>query len=427
MESGFLQLPRKAAYKILLKDFKCREKESGPSLDFCHSSLDKAYVTELINGVRRWQKLLDYMIEKVSLRKKRFIKPDILIALRLGFYFLLFDVQMPDYAAVDESVSLLSDRKAKGFINAVLRKYIRSKENYKFPEGNTVKDIAVTYSHPEWFVACIVDAFGKGKALSIFETNNSIPPVWLRLNSLKIKRKEFEDRLREMDVEFERDGEFDFLYKASRIRDLLLSPLFKEGAFYVQDRTTVLPCAFLSRVNDSEVLDVCSAPGGKATLISQLGSNMVKVTCIDKTRKKTDLIRENVKRLGVRNIDVVECDFLKRCDKIGNKKFSRVLLDVPCSNTGVWRRRPDARWLFTIDRLNSIVRIQKEMLEKAFSFLSKDGILVYSTCSILDVENKDIVENFLCRNADARLISEKLTIQEKKGPDGGYFAAIKRS
>ncbi|MEA3347002.1 MAG: transcription antitermination factor NusB [Candidatus Auribacterota bacterium] len=427
MESGFLQVPRKAAYKILLKDFKCRKKQSGAPLAFCHLPSDKAYVTEIVNEIKRWQKLLDYMIEKVSLRKKRFIKPDILIALRLGFYFLLLDVQMPDYAAVDESVSLLSDKKAKGFINAVLRKYIRLKGNYEFPEGNTVKDIAITYSHPEWFVSYVVDAFRKDKALSIFEANNSVPPVWLRLNSLKIKREEFEGRLREMGVEFERDSEFDFLYQTSHIRELLLSPLFKEGAFYVQDKTTVLPCAFLSKFSGNKVLDVCSAPGGKATLISQLGNNKVKVTCIDKTKRKTDLIRENVKRLSVKNIDVVECDFLKRCDKISNKEFSRVMLDVPCSNTGVWRRRPDARWLFTRDRLNSIAKIQKKMLEKAFSFLSKNGILVYSTCSILDVENKNIVEDFLYRNADARLITEKLTIQEKKGADGGYFAAIRRS
>ncbi|MBN2190777.1 MAG: RsmB/NOP family class I SAM-dependent RNA methyltransferase, partial [Candidatus Aureabacteria bacterium] len=176
-----------------------------------------------------------------------------------------------------------------------------------------------------------------------------------------------------------------------------------------------------------EVLDVCSAPGGKATLTAQLLGGNGKVVCVDRTEEKVRLIGQNARRLGLQNIEIVQCDFLRSCDKIKNRLFAKILVDVPCSNTGAWRKRPEARWLFAPSRFREITVTQKEILVKALSLLAKNGVLVYSTCSVLDIENRDIVMGAIGRDGKFELIHDNLTLQETGGSEGGYFAAIRRN
>ncbi len=426
MALASLQKSRAKAFHLLLGN-KRNAKGVTVSAEDENSIIMQAYLTELVNNIIKQEKLLDYYIERVSGRKKSLLGKGLLTALRFGFYFLLFDSEMPEYAAVNESVMLLKGKKEKGFLNAVLRKYIRDKSQYEPSRSGSIKDIAIRFSHPEWFVKFAVGKFGHEKAISVFQANNSVPPVWLRLNLLKSDRESLERFLKSENIAFERDKDIDFLYKTYKIRGLLYKKLFEEGAFYVQDKTTVLPCLYLDRFEGSDVLDICSAPGGKATLTAQLLGGGGRVLCIDRTAEKTRLIERNARRLGLHNIEIVQCDFLKNCDKIGNRLFGKILVDVPCSNTGAWRKRPEARWLFTPSRFREVTGIQKEILIKALSLLAKNGVLVYSTCSVLDIENRDIVLDAINRDRELELTYEKLTLQETGGSEGGYFAAIRRS
>lgn len=387
-----------------------------------NAGIMRSYLTELANNITKQKKLLDYYARRVSGRKIPLIKKEILIALRFGFYFLLFDREMPEYAAVNESAALLKNKKERGFLNAVLRKYIRDRKKYDPPPDN----MAVRFSHPEWFVRFAVDRFGPEKALSIFEADNSVPPVWLRLNFLKFGHEEAEKALKEENIVFEKDKDIGFLYKTYKTRGFLREKFFKEGAFYVQDKSAVLPALYLSRFEGDEVLDICSAPGGKATLTAQLLKGKGRVICIDRTAEKARLIGQNAERMGLNNIEIVQCDFLNKCDRIESKLYGKILVDAPCSNTGAWRKRPEARWLFTPVKFREITAVQKEILKKALSLLAKNGVLVYSTCSVLDIENGDVVRDVLKGINDLELIYEKLTLQETDGPEGGYFAALRR-
>ncbi|MBN2189961.1 MAG: hypothetical protein JW728_01965 [Candidatus Aureabacteria bacterium] len=265
MALASLQKSREKAFRVLLENER-NAKRMTVSAENEDGGVMQAYLTELVNNIVKQKKLLDYHIEHVSGRKKALLKKEILVALRFGFYFLLFDPEMPEYAAVNESAVLLKGKKERGFLNAVLRKYIRNKAGYELPRSDSVKDIAVRCSHPEWFVKFAVDKFGAGKAVSVFRANNSVPPLWLRLNWLKFSGEQMEQFLKDEGIVFERDKDIDFLYRAGRIRGLLYNKFFEEGAFYIQDKAAVLPCLYLNRFEGDEVLDVCSAPGGKATL-----------------------------------------------------------------------------------------------------------------------------------------------------------------
>lgn len=364
------------------------------------SQRDRALLTQLVYGTIRHQGSLDELIPKNTPLINRII-------LRLAGFQLFFLTRIPHYAVVNESVELAKKtggRKSAGFINAVLRNWCR-----KPPE---IKD---TLSHPEWLVKRWKKLFGPGETEKLCEFNNGIPPLIVRLNTLK----EIPEAVLE---QFEETGHTPaFRLKEKKpIREL---KGYKEGLFQVQDLSGMYVIELLDVKQGVDVLDLCASPGGKTCYMAQIMKNTGRITAVDVSKEKIGLIEENCKRLGIGIVKTVIGDGRKI--RLGS--FDRILVDAPCSNTGVFRRRVEARWRLKPSDFRRLADIQLELLENAVGQLKLDGKLVYSTCSIDPEENEKVVEKFLKKHWDFRMAGSIKKVPYADNMDGVFGALLARS
>lgn len=395
--------PRKIALEILLKI----EQEGAYSNIELNNSLKEAELTgkdagfcsALVYGVLERKILLDYIIRQYTTIRLKKIEAPVLNILRLGFLQLLFMDKVPESASVNESVKLAKGmklQKASGFINAVMRSFIRAGCKYKLPDKvNKVAYYSVLYSTPESIVRLWLDSYGEESTVGILENQSGRPPIAVRVNTLKTTasklKKSFEDS--GIIAEYTPVDNALFVSATGAIENTVQ---YRQGLFHVQDIASQLCCGVLAPKPDMLVYDFCSAPGGKAFTMAQLMENKGELKAFDMYEHKVKLINNGAYRLGIKNINAQLRNALSNDDL---PQADRVLCDVPCSGLGIIRRKPEIKYKEDLG-LDTLPQLQYDILCSCASYVKAGGMLVYSTCTLNPAENEENVKRFLTEHSD---------------------------
>ena len=364
---------------------------------------DFAFIKEITTGVVRNKTYLDYVIRQNSRVRFNRIHKIILIILEMAIYQMYFLDKVPDYSIVDESVNLAKIYGNKGsisFTNGILRS-IAKKKPAQVTLKNSIDNLSTYYSHPRFYTEYFYENYGEEFTKKLLKANNEKAPFTIRVNSLKTNRDDLIRNLSKLGFEIE-ETSYDKALNVLNPNGIIDTEYFEKGHFYVQDLGSILVSSFLNPRKDSSVLDLCAAPGGKTTHLSELMENTGEILACDKSKGKINLIKENAQRLGCKNISPMINDARVLNDDFINK-FDYVLVDAPCSGTGLYRKKPDIKWNKGIDDLKELGKIQLEILNNAKEYVKDQGLLLYSTCSLSKMENEDVIENFLRENKNFKI------------------------
>jgi 16S rRNA (cytosine967-C5)-methyltransferase len=390
---------------------------------------DRGLAHELVFGVIRWQATLDWLITRKTPGRNQ--KPGLQDLLRLGLYQIFWLDRIPDHAAVHETVEQAKRDgfgSQAGFINAVLRGYLRETEETRrlLLELKTSQP-ALGYSHPEWLVTRWQARFGTEPTRQLLESHNTPPKTYARLNTLRTNATKLIEAWRNEGVDYDfatRDwtGE-NLMFELKAHPPLTTLASFQQGWFYIQDPSTVLAVRELAPRAGETILDLCAAPGGKTTLIAQLMNNEGRVVAHDNVPDRLKLVQENVNRLGITCITLASPETLS----LQAPSYDRILVDAPCSNTGVLRRRVDLRWRIHPDEITRLRATQLDLLQKSAARLKPGGTLAYSTCSLESEENTGLVQDFLAAQPGFKLEHERQLLPFVDGTDGAFVARLTKS
>jgi 16S rRNA (cytosine967-C5)-methyltransferase len=420
---------RRVACSVLLRsetpgDFLEHRLDSDPAYRAL-SGEDRRLARELASGVLRQRAALDWLIaQKTGGRNQR---TEVQIVLRLGAYQLYFLDRIPDHAAVHETVSVARSfglNAQSGFVNAVLRGLTRDRESLRAGlEQLRQVDPAIGWSHPKWLIERWSQNLTPPELQAFLLWNNTPPKTFARVNRLRTEPGALLHRWTEEGVEvspqefpWARPGTVFELKSHPALESL---PSFREGGFYIQDPSTLLAVSVLGVKNGNRVLDYCAAPGGKTSLIAEELQGSGELVATDSSVERRDLLLENSARLGLTRIRVA-------ATQDAGMEFDRVLVDAPCSNTGVLRRRVELRWRISPDEIARLARLQAALLDEAAARVRIGGFLVYSTCSIDPDENESVAHGFVSRNPGFRLDSMRSLHPARDGVDGAFCARLER-
>jgi 16S rRNA (cytosine967-C5)-methyltransferase len=405
---------------------------------------DRRLCQELVYGTVRWQATLDWLIARKTGNRPQ--KPRLQNLLRLGLYQIFWLERIPNHAAVHETVEQAKRNgmgAQAGFVNALLRGYLREADvTRKLLQELKSKDPALGYSHPGWLVERWQKRWGTESAAQLMAWNNQPPKTFARVNTLKADPGKLLVQWRDEGVEYDfvcGDWfEENLVFELKSHPPLARLPSFQQGLFYLQDPSTLLAVRELGPEPGENVLDVCAAPGGKLTYAAQLMRNEGRLVAEDLSPERMELVRENCARLGVKCVvedggtgiasggeaeDVTKHPITNRAAGAG---YDRVLLDAPCSNTGVMRRRVDLRWRLRLEEIQRLRRTQLELLQRAAGKVKSGGILVYSTCSLEPEENQEVIAEWLGKPAGFKLETERELSPFSDKVDGAYVARLRR-
>ena len=386
---------------------------------------DRALCQELTYGIVRRQTTLDWLVARKTGDRPQ--NAGLRLLLHLGLYQLFWLQRIPNHAAVHETVELgkrLGFGAQAGFLNAVLRGYTREREATALQLENLKQtDPAVGYSHPAWLVERWKERWGATETTRLLDWNNTPPPLFARLNLLKADFATLAAAWQSEGVEFE-EQHWDWTGQNTMFKLKSHPPLpqcisFQRGFFYAQDPSTLLAVAELDPQPGEHILDLCAAPGGKTACIAQRMQNRGRIEARDIQPERLKLVRENCDRLGVTCVEFA--------DPRQSPSFDRILVDAPCSNTGVMRRRVDLRWRIKAGEIERLREEQLALLEEAAGHLKAGGILVYSTCSLETEENEYVTRDFLEGNANFKLERQRQLLPFTEGVDGAYVARMRKS
>lgn len=331
--------------------------------------------------------------------------------LRVGLCQLLL-LGVPSHAAVNETVSIAG--RSGALINAVLRR--AGREESKLQNQIASLPLAVAYSHPEFLVRRWIKIMGKAKTEALCQWNQNPAPTYVRTNRLHEDAIERMARVPGLAPHTEED----FFECETAPRQAL-----QQGICYAHDPSTAIAPRMLGALPGETILDACAAPGGKTALIAQMMCNEGRIIACDASAARLNRLRENLTRLHVRNAQVMQYDLLSAASPpFGPLCFDRILLDVPCSNTGVMRRRVDVRWRLQEDEFKALAQTQRAIVESALLSLKPGGTLVYSTCSIDPEENQQLIKAVVEAHPDLELIESRLVFPPKDLMDGAYAARM---
>jgi 16S rRNA (cytosine967-C5)-methyltransferase len=386
------------------------------------SPQDRGFAMELVYGCVRRLRTLDFLIDRKTQGRQQ--KPALQTLLRLGLYQIFFLDRVPEHAAVHETVELakrLGFGPQAGFINAVLRGYVRERaETEKLLRDLEVTNPAAALSHPDWLWRRWSARWGAESALALLKINNTPPSVFARANTLRGSIDTLTAMWQAEGVDFTA-RQFDWtplVFELLSHPPLASLPSFQKGLFYLQDPSTLLAPKELAARPGETILDLCAAPGGKTTYIAQLTSNQSTIIAEDLQPNRLNLVAGNLERLGAK---------AELGPAAPGRKFDRILIDAPCSNTGVLRRRIDLRWRLKETEVARLAATQLSLLEKAAARLHPNGTILYSTCSLEPEENQDVVKKFADAHPQFRIDMEREILPFRDGVDGAYVARLIRS
>ena len=443
--------PRNAAYHTLLRI----EKERSYADILIDQELteggltgpDRGLYTELVYGTLRKQGTLDHIISQFSNTPPGRLERSVILLLRLGLYQMFFLDRIPVSAAVNETVNLAKQYSSRsaGFINAVLRSADRGREtiSYPDPDKEPAAWLAAKHSHPLWIAEGWLAQLGFAEAAELAAAMSGPPPFTIRANRLKNDRDALlKDLQAEGVTAVPCSHAPDGLTITSSI-SLANLKSFSEGLFAVQDEASQLAALLLSPQPGDTILDLCAAPGGKASYLAELTGDVCTLVACDRNPRKLALIREVVERLGIKNITVTLLDATKPLEKLEKGLFDRILVDAPCSGLGVIHRNPEGKWWKEPSDPLRLAITQRAILANAAGRLKPGGVMVYSTCSTSLEENEQVVDHFIKHHPDfmvepvSSVLPQTAGMQTEQGffrswlhRDGmdGFFAArlIKR-
>jgi 16S rRNA (cytosine967-C5)-methyltransferase len=359
------------------------------------SDQDQSFIKELTYGCCRWYTQLDALLNKLLKQPLKKKDADIKAVILLGFYQLQF-LATAEYAAINESVNAAQALKktwAKKLINGVLRKFQREKETLFYQAQKQALS-----AHPRWLEKQINSAWPK-QAQEIFQANNQHPPMTLRVNQSKHSREEYLEKLREEKIEYYPTTFSSVGFYLKTPLPVTQLPLFNEGAVSVQDESPQLCVELLDLQPGLKVLDACSAPGGKTCHIAETEPNLERLVALDVEERRLLKVSENLQRLSLQ-AETICADAVQTESWWDGQAFDRILLDAPCSATGIIRRQPDIKILRKPEHINELSHLQQQLLEALWPLLTDGGILLYATCSIMPQENTQVVQRFVEKTDD---------------------------
>lgn len=403
------------------------------------SDKDRSLVTELVYGTLRRKNTLDTIISNF-VKDISVMDNEVLNILRIAIYQMHFLDKVPEFAACNEAVELAKKQSVQDskLVNGILRSYTKNPDEIDI-SGGIVDKLAYQYSFEPWFIRMIYKQYGEENGRKVLQGLNQTPKVTVRVNTSKTDFDEVFDKLEEMEYDIEEGyvcPEAVIIKGGSSIEN---NELFNSGFITVQDESAMIVSPVLDIQEGDTVLDLCAAPGGKTTHIAELLEGTGKVLAFDLHENKLSLIKENVERLGLANVEVEVMDATKL-----NSKYiaasDKILIDVPCSGIGIIRKKPEIKWNKTRKSLKELVPTQREIMENAWAYLKSGGTMVYSTCTLNKEENEDNVEWFLTKHKDAKIekifLGNKdnllynsdgsLTILPNEYMDGFYIAKIRK-
>ena len=454
----------------VLNRFDPERNYAGPILNkLLQKTEEKQRATDLVFGTIRNRTAIDMVIAKFADCPVERIPSKLLNIIRVASFELLYSPQTGEHAIVNEAVEsakAVAGAKQTGFVNAVLRQITRHITNRQVPlseadarrtlpqtpstgcelntdilpapEASPAEYFSTAFSLPKWLVTDWLSEFGAELTRQICFADNRRPSIYIRPNRLRTTTQELAERFRQANIDFEivpldTPRPSSIQYRDSRMiklkspRAVTALPGFAEGLFTVQDITAAQAVRLLQPQPEWTILDLCAAPGVKTTQLAELTGDSAKIIATDIDSDRLEKVRENTARLGINSVSIILYEQVEdKAAEIG--LFDVVLLDVPCSSTGVLAKRVEARYRIKPKAIKELTKIQSELLKTAAQMLKPNGKICYSTCSIQKQENNELIKNFLLENKNFKLESEKLTLPSAESPDhdGGYIAIIKR-
>ena len=408
---GLISKVDKGAYSNIVLNDAFRE--------FFLSPKEKAFMTEIFYGVIRNKKFLDYIIERYT---KDIRKEWIRNLLRISIYQITF-MNSDDKGVVWEATELAKKYSIaiSKFINGTLRNYLRNKDS-ELKRLDDEKNYEVLYSIPKWFYDILEKQYGNENLKQTITSLKKIPYLSVRVNKLKYSEKEFEEFLKEKDIQIIKKVDTVYYVNSGLI---INSEEFKTGKIIAQDASSYLAAKNLGVLPNELVLDICAAPGGKTAVLAENMENKGEIIAIDIHQHKIKLIESNMKKLGINIVKAIVMD-ARNVNKQG-RKFDKILVDVPCSGYGVIRKKPEILYSKNRENIEELAKLQLEILNSAADILKDRGELIYSTCTITDEENTNNIEKFLKERKEFKV--QKLYIPENVSGDydklGGFCVNYK--
>jgi 16S rRNA (cytosine967-C5)-methyltransferase len=362
---------------------------------------EKAFCRELCYGTLRWHSRLDAILHLLLKKPFKAKDLDITVLALIGLYQIIY-LSTPDHAAVSETVSQCKRGKkswANGVLNGVLRNFLRNRESL---EKTVDEQLNQRFSHPDWLVKEISKSWGQ-QTKKILAANNQYPPMSIRVNQKIVTRDHYLQQLSDNAIHATKNPFNTVGLTLEKPVNVDQLPDFWQGASSVQDGAAQLAAELLDIKDGQRILDVCAAPGGKAAHILEQAAGTVSLLALDIDEKRNQRVLENLQRLKL-NAEVMTVDALEADEWFDEKPFQRILLDAPCSATGVIRRHPDIKILRQPSDIPALIELQSKLLKTIWPLLDKKGVLLYATCSILSAENSQQISTFLAEHPDAKEI-----------------------
>ena len=401
-------------------------KKSHIALKEClddYSALEKqqrAFVTRLFQGTIERRIEADYIINQYSKTPINKMKPVIREILRLSVYQLKYMKSVPASAICNEAVKLAVKRKfvnLKGFVNGVLRKIAANIDDIEYPRGR-IENLSVIYSIPEWIVSMWEEEYGPQRTISMLESLYSKQPTTVRCNTSKVSLEDIISNLRYKNVDVKQSELYENALFISNYDSLSKLEVFNAGIVTVQDLSSMIAGLAANPKQGDYIIDVCAAPGGKSLHMAELlqGSGMVEAR--DLTEYKAGLIKENIDRIGCKNIKVKVAD-ATQIDEESIEKADIIMADLPCSGLGVIGKKSDIKYNITREQINDLAKLQKEILKVVSQYVKPGGRLIFSTCTVNKTENDENVK-WIEENLPFKLKSLEGIIPKELGGKEGF-------
>ena len=375
----------------ILKKVIYDEAKSADMINFFENeATNLPLITRTVYGVLENKIYLDYMIRKLSDIRLKKIHENVLVILEIGIYNIHF-LESKDYATVDKLVDLTKkkNKRSTGFVNAILREFIRDeKEIATIYENDDIKSLSIRYSFPEEITRYIYDFYGMDYTKAYLRDADRIKNLAIRVNSLKTNREELKNKLIDGGFKVEEGNISNMSLIVKNPAGLASSKLFKAGFFTIQQEASMKTVEVLDPKENTKILDLCAAPGTKTSYLAEYTNNTAKIVANDLAKSKNKLILENIERLGLKNISLTNYDASSFVEEFKDE-FDYVLVDAPCSGLGVVGRKPEIRYNRSKETIVRLANLQREILKNALKYVKKGGFLVYSTCTIGPLENRD--------------------------------------
>jgi len=368
------------------------------------SARDRAFVSNLVYGVVRFREQLDYVIGKFVSNRKSLRNRQKLNLLRLGAFQLMPESRVPTSAAINETVNLtrklLTDG-LTGFMNAVLRRVASVSKDWSdlLPAGDTVGMLSVKYAQSKWLIETIINDCGRDDAIRCLESFTQRLKITLRINRFRTSNREFEQALEQQGISYSHSELHDDYYMLSHDADLSDLKELESGRCFVQNVSSGIVAELLSPGPETRILDMCAAPGGKATSLAIICGNPANITALEIDKSRLDSMKKNFVRLGLNSISS-ECADAR---SYAGEQFDAILLDAPCSGLGTIAKHPEIKYTQNRGNIAKLSRIQSELLNNAARLVANDGVIVYSVCTLTAAETVRVFEEFMERHPDFNL------------------------